>query len=355
MAAIASETVHHRRTAATDRFDRLWRSLAASNHELTVFCPGWSGSDRDITAMHLDGIHRVVTDDVGITYRWLIDDPELGRRFHTRLPRAIRGADVDIIHAVDTPGAVLAGRAGSAIARVPLLAEWYTPPSPGFAARRAVRAPARTIVPSELVHRQLRERGVTADSITVVPTAIDFETVEAIPPTEGPEIVFAGQLDKSANVDSLLLGLAELRDRDWSAGIIGDGPAKDTYQQQAADLRIDDRVSFLGELAVDDRLALYRNAHVFVHTAEQSPFAHELLLGLACGCVGIAEYHTDSSAHELLVGRDRGFRITSPQELADAIVAAGSHTHRDIDPAFSEYDRHSIRKRYLEQYRLLIE
>ena len=38
------------------------------------------------------------------------------------------------------------------------------------------------------------------------------------------DIVFAHPFNETANVKSLLLELAELRDRDWSALIIGDDP-----------------------------------------------------------------------------------------------------------------------------------
>ncbi len=94
--------------------------------------------------------------------------------------------------------------------------------------------------------------------------------------------------------------------------------------------------------------------------AEQEPFATNLLWGLACGCVGIAEYQTDSAAHELIeeksrLAETRGELVSTPQEFADEIVAAGSLEQRTIDPAYERYDYSSIVDRYLTCYRQAID
>jgi len=99
-----------------------------------------------------------------------------------------------------------------------------------------------------------------------------------------------------------------------------------------------------------------KGAHVFAQTAEQEPFATNLLWGLACGCVGIAEYQTDSAAHELIeeksrLAETRGELVSTPQEFADAIVAASTLSHRTIDPAYKRYEYSNIVERYLTCYR----
>ena len=92
---------------------------------------------------------------------------------------------------------------------------------------------------------------------------------------------------------------------------------------------------------------------MFVQTARQCKFATELLWALACGCVGIVEYHADSSAHELVEGRERGFRTTSEQELADAIREAGEMEPMTVDEDFSRFDRGAVLDKYLDLYREL--
>ncbi len=351
VAAAVPATIHHRQTPATRRLDRLWQWLAASEHDLTVFCPRWQTARRSITDRSITAIYDVVTDAAGITYQWVTPTPRVDWAFRHRLPRAVWAAEPDVVHAALRPDVVLAGWAAARLTRVPLVAEWYTGPSEGRLARTAAGRPEYTIVPSRLVEERLRQLGGPALRTRTVPTPISLSTIAAQAPATAPEILFAGRLDADANVESFLLGLAELREWDWSAGIIGTGPHRERYQTQVADLQLADRVSFLGDRSHAERIALYRDAHVFVHTATRAPFAPELLLAMACGCVGIAEYHPDSSAHELLVGAARGFRTTSPEELAATIESASDLEHRDIDRSFEPFEVDRVFETYTDIYR----
>ncbi len=351
LAVVAPDTIHHTTTAATARLDRLLQGLVDRDHEVIVFTQRWTDSNRAIEVRDTSSATSQVVDTASITYQWLTDRPDSRRQFQTRLPGAIRSLGPDLVHAYQSPGGVLAARAGTLFSRRPLIGEWYHPPGTGVSSRFSVSRPDRTIVPSELLDRELREHGIASTAITTIPTPIDFSTITTIEPDSQAEIVFTGSLDAAANLESFLLGLAELRDRNWSAVVIGDGPAKADYEQQAAELRIDDRLSFIGPQSYHDRIAIYRGAHVAVHTSGDTPFAHEFLTALASGCIGIVEYQATSSAHELLVGIDRGFRITTPQELAAAIETASNMAHRDLDSTFRSYDRSAILDQYLAVYR----
>ena len=132
--------------------------------------------------------------------------------------------------------------------------------------------------------------------------------------------------------------------------MIGDGPERERIESTARDLRIDDRVTFLGDLPVKERVSIFKGTHVFAQTASWETFATELLWALACGCVGLVEYQADSSAHELVEGRDRGRLVTSPAELADELVAVGSATSRAVDPEFASYDHDAALDRYVSLY-----
>jgi glycosyltransferase involved in cell wall biosynthesis len=156
-------------------------------------------------------------------------------------------------------------------------------------------------------------------------------------------------------VESFLLALAELRTQTWRAAVIGDGPLRGTAEQTAADLRIDDRVAFLGDLPPEEFVPVLKGARVFAQTAEHEPFATELLWALACGCTGLVEYQAGSSAHELVAGDRPGRRVTSPQELAAAISAAADEPHRTLSEAYESYDHDAVLDRYLEVYREAID
>jgi glycosyltransferase involved in cell wall biosynthesis len=197
----------------------------------------------------------------------------------------------------------------------------------------------------------VRESGASGDQTIVIPESIDIEHIQSVDPAEEIDVVYAHPLDESANIEDFLLGLAELREREWSATIIGDGPKREAYEREVSDLRIDDRVTFAGACDRQRRLEIYRGAHAFVQTASREHFATELLWALACGCIGIVEYQAQSSAHELIENYDRSYRVTDPEELADAIVDAGEFEYQTVNDQWEAYDHDAVIEQYLDAYR----
>mgnify|MGYP000607273265 FL=1 len=345
VAVVAEATVHHDDTDGAARLEGTAQQLAARGHEVAVFCDQWWDGDR-----------MEFVDD-RVRYRAVAEgDPHW--RFAAQLPARIRLFDPDVIHASHhPPHAVYGAKIASLLTRTPLVVDWYDHrPLPDWRERLrrgAAQLPDRAIVPSRLVRTGVRELGRAGDSIDVIPNCVDMDAIRETEPEDVAEIVYARRLDRDANLESLLLGLAELRDVGWEAAVIGDGPDRERYEEHAADLRIDDRVTFLGEQPEARRLAIYKGAHVFAHTATYTPFATELLQALACGCVAITEYHAESSAHELIEHRERGFRVTSESEFADALRAAADLPRWDVDEDFAAYDEREILEQYLARYRSL--
>jgi glycosyltransferase involved in cell wall biosynthesis len=346
VAFVAMETTHHRDTEGARRFERLARHLSDAGHEVTVFCAQWWTEGPPRTELR------------GVEYCGVTDGPALPA-FCTRLPYLLWRYDPDVVHARPAPPEpVPAAAIGGTIARAPLLVEWFgdegVDPEAG-ATRLAARTPQLIVTPSELVRTRVRELGAAGDTTRVIPESIDFAAVENADVAGAVDVAYAHSLDGSGNVGSLLLGLAELRDREWKATIIGDGPRRADCERQAADLRIDDRVSFVGACDREQRLRVYRGAHAFVQTAYREYFATELLWALACGCVGIVEYQAESSAHELIENYERSYRVTNPQQLADAIRDAGEFDRLTVDDAWETYDHGAVLDRYVETYASLVE
>lgn len=347
VAFVSLETVHHRDTEANRRLERVTMSLSNRGHDVTVYTTAW-WNDYD-----------VVREVDGVRYNAVAGSSEARRSFLVTVPFEIQREGADVIHATGLPPAqVRSANVASSLVRAPLFVDWYgdRPTDPGRPHRRALTTADRVVVPSRLIKTRARELGVGQESIDVIPTGIDFDRVrEADPADDAGEIVYARRLDEGANLESLLLGLAELRARDWSATVIGDGPERQAYEEQARDLRIHDRIDFVGECDRQRRVELYKGAQVFAQTATHCVFPTELLWALAAGCVGTVEYHANSSAHELVEGRTRGFRITSPDELADAIQQAGSLDDLAVDEDFAHYDDDRVLEQYLDAYRNLQE
>ncbi|RQG91663.1 glycosyltransferase [Natrarchaeobius halalkaliphilus] len=344
VAFVSFETIYHRDTETNQRIHSLLELLRDRGHDVHHFCAAfWDG---EIDVFERDEI----------TYHGVCHSLEASSSFLLRLPVAIARTSPDVVHVgARPPGQAVAASWGATIARAPTLLEWYGDGgvSNTWWSRRAANSVDRIITPSDLVTTWVRELGVDPGKIDVVANPIDLERIRAVDPAENVDVIYARRLDEDANLESLFLGLAELRGRDWQATVIGDGPERETYERLATDLRIDDRVTFAGDAPLDERIAAYRGAHVFAQTAEHCVFPTEMLWALASGCIGLVEYHAESSAHELVEGWDRGFRTTSEEELADAILEASDLEHREYDERFEEYDIDDVCDRYLTTYRAL--
>ncbi|SER21628.1 glycosyltransferase family 4 protein [Natrinema salaciae] len=344
IAFVSFETVHHYDTETNQRFLTICELLAEHGHDVHWYCAGfWAGEE-------------TTHDHDGITYHAVSTGLDARSSFLLRLPFVLAAANPDVIHVgARPPSQVIAAKWGATLARTPLVLEWYG--DGGVADTRWTRfatgRPDRIVTPSELVGTWVREIGADGDLVETVPNPIDCDRIRDVEPGEEVDVIYARRLDEGANLESLLLALAELRDRDWEAKVVGDGPERHTYERLASDLRIDDRVTFAGDLELEERIAAYRGAHVFAQTADHCVFPTEMLWAIAAGCVGISEYHVNSSAHELVEGWDRGYRTTSEDELAEAILAAGDLEHREYDDRFVDYDRSAVADRYLDLYRTL--
>ena len=345
VALVAMETSHHRDTEGNRRFHRLAENLADEGHEVTVFCARWWEGE------------GTTFQPEAIQYR-AVSQPGAVGSFCLRLPFVLARHSPDVVHARPAPPQqVLAASLGGTLARSPLALEWFGDEGlddESRLARSVVNSPQRIITPSELVRTDVRELGAEDERTQIVPESIDVSLIERVDPAEEVDVVYAHPLDESGNIESLFLGLAELRERGWSATIIGDGPRREAYERQARDLRIDDRVTFVGACDRERRIALYRGAHAFVQTAYREYFATELLWALSCGCVGIVEYQAQSSAHELIENYERSFRVTNPQQLADAIVDAGAYERVTLDERWREYDHSEVLSAYTDTYDDLI-
>ncbi|MBP1921350.1 glycosyltransferase involved in cell wall biosynthesis [Halorubrum alkaliphilum] len=340
VAFVSLFTPEHGTTPARARTRRVARGLAERGHDVIWLCARWWGGD----------VERFESD--GFTYRAVVPDPS-PTAFVARLPTALRRADPAVVHAVNSPPTpTLAATVARRLRGPPVLVDWWRDhPADSRRGYRLLARDADAITtPSRTTKTRVREHGATGDAVRVVPESIDTELIADAAIDDRFDAVYSRRLDRHANVETFLLALAEIRGRDWTAAVIGDGPERERIESTARDLRIADRVEFLGNLPLDERVPIFKGTHAFAQTATWETFASELLLALACGCVGLVEYQADSSAHELVEGRTRGRLVTSPAELADELVAVGELDRRTTEPEFDSYDHDAVLDRYVDLY-----
>lgn len=344
VAFVSLETAHHREQRGLERLRRTASQLADRGHDVEYLCAQWWGGDETPVFEH-----------EGITYRRVTEECS-SRRFAAKLPLAMRRADADVVHVCHSPPrhAVVAEKAGTLL-RTPVVVDWFQdhPEDSTSGYGRAASNADIVTAPSETVRTRVREHGGNDGSVRIIPESIDMELIREAPVDDRFDVVYSRRLDENANVETLLLALAERRRLDWSAAVIGDGPEREAIETAARELRIDDQVTFTGALPERERVSIYKGTHVFAQTATVEPFATELLRALACGCLGVVEYQAHSSAHELVEGRERGQLVTSPQELAETITNAGSVKRRAVDETYREYDHDEVLDQYLSCYKEL--
>jgi glycosyltransferase involved in cell wall biosynthesis len=346
-------TAHDRESWHARRARETAERLAAAGHEVIVCCSQW-----------WDGDHPSFDYD-GVTYRRVTAD-HAPRRFVSKLPFVLNSVRPDVVQVASRPAlAVPVARATGRLRRTPVVAEWWSHPTVDadgdpvpestWAQRWAARSPTAVLVPSRTVETEVRERGADAADVEIIPDSIDMAAIRDAPVDPRADLVYARDLDEHANVEEFLLALAELRGKEWRAAIIGDGPARPDAEAMARDLRIDDRIEFLGALGPAEQLPILKGAHVFAQTATWQPFATELLRALACGCVGVVEYQSASAAHELVEGTARGALVTSPRELAAEIVDVADRERLTVNEDYAPYDHHAVLNRYVDWYERLID
>ncbi|ADJ16128.1 glycosyltransferase family 4 protein [Halalkalicoccus jeotgali] len=319
-------------TALARRTRYLAGLLAECGHDVCVLCVRWwDRKDGEYDEYEREGVPYLSASD---STRWFVP----------RLPGALGRVDPAVVHAAGSvPRAVLAAR----LVNAPLVVEWCGETSPRLL-ERALSVADRVCVPSEHVRTGVRERGADA---TVVPEGLPIEAIRATSPSGSAALVWSGRLDEHAGLEGLLLAIAEFRHREWRTLVIGTGPDRERYERLARDLRIDNRVDFVGSVPVAERIARFKGAHAAVHTADRCPFARDLALAMACGCVGIVRYRRDSAAHELITGVERGIPATDDGDLVAAIEAAAEFPHERYHPGFERFSDAAVVERYREVYR----
>jgi rhamnosyl/mannosyltransferase len=170
-----------------------------------------------------------------------------------------------------------------------------------------------------------------SDRCRVIPLGVDEARFRPDPTERHDEftLLFVGRLRHYKGLDVLLRALIDLRH--VRLVVVGDGPMAGAWRALAGELRVDDRVSFAGEVSDAELAAHYRRASALVlpSTSRAEAFGTVLLEAMASGLPCIAtEIGTGTS---WVVQHDETGIVVPPDDvggLRDAILRLAGDPER---------------------------
>jgi glycogen synthase len=298
----------------------LARGLARLGHEVEIVTQAHVG--RPLQSCEQDG---VVIRRLRATARGLRFTIAPGLWDHIR--RAAGSWDVVHMHAAHGPLPVAVGtvawRRLVFTPHVPIqrLMRWPYAPMARAVIDRAARIVPLSRVEAELIRGLFPE---SASRVLTMPAAVDVAAIRAARPLEYPgRVVLAGgHPARNGRMERLIAAIASL-DHGFRLVILGDGPEVRRLQRYADDLRVSERVDFVGRASAPRLYRWLRTARVVVTLAEREPSGFELLEALSAGASAVAsDIEVHREAVSLATGG--GVRLLSPQcsplQLADAIA-----------------------------------
>ncbi len=132
-------------------------------------------------------------------------------------------------------------------------------------------------------------------------------------------VLFVGGLDKAhyfKGVDILIKAISQIKDIDWKLKIIGEGELQKDLINLANNLKIDNRVEFIGKLKKEELIKNYQTAKVLVLPSINSNEAFGIVLieAMSCGTPVIAS--NLPGVRTVFENQKSGFKI-EPKNIED--------------------------------------
>ena len=162
----------------------------------------------------------------------------------------------------------------------------------------------RSYIPYGVECSRLRDQGATGGC--------------GLPPQSARYVLTVAKLYPRKGIDILLQSISKLgtRAQDLYFAIAGDGPDEQVLKQRARDLRIEQRVVFLGEIQNKDIPTLLKNCEFFVLPSRSEPFGIVFLEAMTFGKAIIAT--NVGGIPEFVVEGFNGLLV--PSEDSDALA-----------------------------------
>jgi glycosyltransferase involved in cell wall biosynthesis len=216
-------------------------------------------------------------------------------------------------------------------------------------ARIAFKRACHVLPVSNALQKGIEEYGIQA-RFQIVPNVVDMKLFK--PPQNSVTIgtrdcrllcVATMPSDDIKGISYLLDALARLRNstENWRFQIVGDGEARQMYEEQARRLHLLDKVEFLGRKSKAEVAEFMRESDVFVLPSLWDNMPCVLIEAMACGLPIVA---TQVGGIPEMVDEQSGILI--PSKDVDALCTALAH----MLSHYTHYDRRQIAATAQERY-----
>ena len=199
--------------------------------------------------------------------------------------------------------------------------------------RRALQAAEHVLYQSTFCKRSADGfLGEPRGSWEVLPNAVDVDvfTPPSTPPAGGPVLLLGGDQTQAYRLELGLRTLAALLPAHPDARLIVTGRLVAPVEPLVDELGLHGRVELAGAYAQRDAPALFRRAHLLLHTKVNDPCPTLVLEAMACG---LPVVHPASGGTVELVGGEGGIGVPhpdswerdeppAPEAMADAVARA---------------------------------
>jgi glycosyltransferase involved in cell wall biosynthesis len=163
----------------------------------------------------------------------------------------------------------------------------------------------------------------------VLPNAVDVDAFSpaAAPPPGGPVLLLGGDQTQAYRLELALQTVAALLPRQPDVRLLVSGRLVSPVERLVRALRLEGRVHLVGEYDQRDAPAIFRRAHLLLHTKVLDPCPTLVLEAMACG---LPIVYPASGGTVELVGDEGGIGLPhpvgwerdeppAPEEMADAV------------------------------------
>lgn len=216
--------------------------------------------------------------------------------------------------------------------------------------RRALAAAAHVLYQSEFCKSSADELvGEPQGSWEVLYNAVDVDhfTPAAAPPTGAPVLLLGGDQTQAYRLELALRTLALLPD----ARLLVSGRLVSDPATLLRELGIGERVEFTGRYAQRDAPALFRRAHLLLHTKVLDPCPSLVIEAMACG---LPVVYPASGGTVELVGDEAGVGVPHPVDWARDEPPAPEALADAVTRVLAERERYAeaARRRAVERFAL---